>query len=102
VYDETGGLVYYQEVLVLEDHGDVNVLGLDALLDESGLDVLAAANLAGRRRFVAFETYQPGLDHAPRRASAHVEALGDQAIQPLPGLPRLNLEVVATGVQREP
>jgi hypothetical protein len=64
--------------------------------------VFAAADLAGRGGFVAFEAYKTVFDHAPRRAPAHVEALGDQAIQPLPGLPRFDLEVVATVVQREP
>jgi hypothetical protein len=103
VYDETGGLVHHQEVLVLEDHGDGNILGLGALVDEPGLDALTAADLAGRGGcFVAVEAYQTVFDHAPRRTPAHVEALGDQAIQPLPGLPRFDLEVVTRVVQREP
>jgi hypothetical protein len=102
VYDEPGGFVNHKKVLVLEDQGDGNVFGLGALLDEPGLDVFAAADLAGRGGFVAIEAYQTIFDHAPRRAPAQVEALGDQAIQPLSGLPRLYLEGLATVVQREP
>jgi hypothetical protein len=94
------GLVYDEEMLVLEDARNGDVFGFGLLFDETGLDPLSATRFAGRRALLgAIYPHEAFLNQAPRHAPARVETPGDDPVQALPGLLGRYLEVVAFSSQ---
>src|SRR5919112_2604666 len=96
MHHEPCGLVYHEEMLVLEDARNGDVFGFGLRFEETGLDPLPATRFAGRRALLgAIYPHEAFLDKAPRHAPTRVEAPGDDPVQALPGLLGRYLEAVA-------
>jgi hypothetical protein len=80
MHHEPCWLIYYQEILILEDHRNGDVLGSESFLEEVSLDPFAAACLTGRSNFAPVHLHEAFLDHTARNAPAHVEMPGDEPV----------------------
>src|ERR687898_52851 len=100
MHHEPRGLVYHEEMLVLENARNGDIFGFVLLSDETGLDALPATRFAGWRALLgAIYPHEAFLDQAPRHATARVETPSDEPVQALPGLLGRYVEVVAFSSQ---
>jgi hypothetical protein len=87
--DDTGGLVHDEEVLVLEDHAQVDLLRLERVglgLRQVDLEGLAAREPPALRRGRPLDAHRAcGDQPLGRRARADLGALGQEAIEPRTG-----------------
>ena len=86
VHHEPCRFVHYQDMLVLEDHGDGDLLGREILLGDARFHVLSAAYPVGRIGFVAIDEQEVLLDESLHEAAADPEPPGGQPVDALPGL----------------
>jgi hypothetical protein len=71
-------------VLVLEDHGDGNILGRESFLGKLGLDELPVPDLVRRRNFLAVYEQVTFSDEALHEAAAQPETSGGEPVETLP------------------
>ena len=84
--------VHYQDMLVLEDHGDRDHLGREILLGDARFHVLSALDPVGRIGLAAIDEEEVFLDESLHDATADPEPPGGQPVDALPGLCRVYSE----------
>ena len=94
VHHEPCRFVHYQDMLVLEDHGDGDLLGREILLGDARFHVLSAPDPVGRIGFAAIDEEETFLDESPHETTADPEPSGGQPVDALPGLCRVYSEVL--------
>jgi hypothetical protein len=92
VHHEPRRFVHYQDVLVLEEDGDGDLLGRDALLGDARFHTLSAPDPVGRIGLAAIDEEEVFLDESLHDATADPEPPGGQPVDALPGLCRVYSE----------
>ena len=94
MHHEPRRFVHYQDMLVLEEHGDGDLLGREILLGDARFYALSALDRVGRIGFAAIDEEETFLDESPHEATADPEPPGGQPVDALPGLCRVYSEVL--------
>jgi hypothetical protein len=81
-------------MLVLEEHGDGDLLRREMLLGDARFHVLSAPDPVGRIGFAAIDEEEVFLDESLHEAAADPEPPGGQPVDALPGLCRVYSEVL--------
>src|SRR5687767_622171 len=81
-------------MLVLEEHGDGDLLGREILLGDARFHALSALDPVGRIGFVTIDEEEIFLDESPHEATADPEPPGSQPVDALPGLCRVYSEIL--------
>src|SRR5215212_1294003 len=91
---EPRGLVYEQDVLILEYYGDGGLLRREPLLGKVRLDALSAPHFERRRDGFTLDEQEIVLDQPLHEAPAHPETLGGQPVETFSGLSRVYVEAL--------
>src|ERR687897_1864841 len=94
VHHEPCRFVHYQDMLVLEEHGDGDLLGRESLLGDTCFHALSAPDRVGRIGFAAIYEEEIFLDKSLHEATADPEPPGGQPVDALPGFCRVYSEVL--------
>ena len=94
MHDEPDRLVNDHHMIVLEDYRDVYLLRQEAFIRYPSLHPLTATHLVSRRARPTVYQQQPFLYYALNCATAHIQVLGDDAVQAFPGLYGVDVEAL--------